>query len=298
MKVLLGSFIYFLGLCYILPLMQGFLVQNFFLQLAIFVLTACIPTYLTGRMSYVDIAWPWGLFFIGLQTVFLPGYWLRRYLISGAFLFAGFRMGIFAFKYLMEGMLQKEFPRYEFQRRRWQKHGIDESKFPLKMQCEILVQFFANASTLVIPSLLQGFNPTEQLSTMEILGWVSWICSFIFESIADHQKMQSSLDKEKVMMVGLWKTSRHPNYFGEWMVWNSLILTTIPSFCHFLSSNGILMYVVGLGLLSISAGMYWCLVYYTGAIPSEYYSVIKRPEYKEYQKSTPMFFPNLFKLFS
>ena len=53
----------------------------------------------------------------------------------------------------------------------------------------------------------------------------------------------------------------------------------------------ILRIILGLGLLFISRLMYTTLVYYTGAIPSEYYSLQKRPGYKSYQESTNIFFP-------
>ena len=49
--------------------------------------------------------------------------------------------------------------------------------------------------------------------------------------------------------------------------------------------------LLGLGLLFMSRLMYTTLVYHTGAIPSEYYSVQKRPEYKSYQATTNIFFP-------
>ena len=46
-----------------------------------------------------------------------------------------------------------------------------------------------------------------------------------------------------------------------------------------------------LGLLQISRSMYICLTVWTGAVPAEYFSVKKRPAYKEYQATTNMFFP-------
>jgi steroid 5-alpha reductase family enzyme len=49
--------------------------------------------------------------------------------------------------------------------------------------------------------------------------------------------------------------------------------------------------LLGLGLLSVSRFMYTTLVRYTGAVPAEFYSVQKRPEYKTYQETTNMFFP-------
>jgi steroid 5-alpha reductase family enzyme len=50
---------------------------------------------------------------------------------------------------------------------------------------------------------------------------------------------------------------------------------------------------MGVALMYTSRLMYNTLVYYTGAIPSEYYSVLKRSGYKDYQKQTAMFFPSL-----
>ncbi|MDG2296976.1 MAG: hypothetical protein P8L75_02170, partial [Gammaproteobacteria bacterium] len=49
--------------------------------------------------------------------------------------------------------------------------------------------------------------------------------------------------------------------------------------------------LLGLSLLYVSKAMYTALVYITGAVPSEYYSLKKRPDYKKYQKQTNRFFP-------
>ena len=115
MKIL--AYIYLALLIYIVtPQMQTFLIQNCILQLILFILSACIPAYITGRMSYVDLAWPWGLVLIGVQTLFLTGYWLRRILIGGAFLFAGLRMGFGGLMFFLKGKLKVEFPRYDYQR--------------------------------------------------------------------------------------------------------------------------------------------------------------------------------------
>ena len=104
----------------------------------------------------------------------------------------------------------------------------------------------------------------------------------------------------QVCNVGLWKYSRHPNYFSEWMVWNGLIVLAIPSWLNlgtieasFLSNQPsfILWFFVGLGLLYASRMMYVTLVYTTGAEPSEYFSAQKRDGYRVYQATTNRFFP-------
>jgi steroid 5-alpha reductase family enzyme len=62
---------------------------------------AAIPAFRTGRLSYVDIAWPWGLFFIGVSTLTTTeGFYIRRIAIGVAYLFMGGRMGLGALKAL------------------------------------------------------------------------------------------------------------------------------------------------------------------------------------------------------
>jgi steroid 5-alpha reductase family enzyme len=92
--------------------------------------------------------------------------------------------------------------------------------------------------------------------------------------------------------VGLWRYSRHPNYFGEWMVWNGLILMALPSLVSLYRTESMpVAILVTAGLLFVTRIMYVTLVYLTGAKPSEFYSVQKRPEYADYQRRTNIFFP-------
>ena len=125
-----------------------------------------------------------------------------------------------------------------------------------------------------------------------------FVLFFVIENIEDFQKkkfLKKYLKKKKkkqVCNVGLWKYCRHPNYFSEWMIWNALILSSIPSLLYLLPYEKLLLWIgLLISLIYISRLMYTTLVYYTGAIPSEYYSLKKRPDYKKYQGTTNMFFP-------
>ncbi|MFT6350485.1 MAG: steroid 5-alpha reductase family enzyme, partial [Psychromonas sp.] len=118
---------------------------NGILQLVLFALVVCLPAWRTGRMSYVDIGWPWGLTLIGVLTwIYGEGDSIRVALVSIAYIFAGSRMGLGAIKMWRIGHLQTEFPRYEYQKRRWQKSG--KTNTALAMQVEAILQGFANAS--------------------------------------------------------------------------------------------------------------------------------------------------------
>lgn len=303
MKYFLPLFPFLVG-CIVLILMPSLsqlAIINALAQIFLFIILACIPAWKTGRMSYVDIAWPWGLVVIGILTYFFStGHWLRVLIISTAYIFIGLRMGLGALKMWKSGWLKTEFPRYQYQRRRWKKSG--KTNTSLVIQIDILVQGLANASFLAFPAFIIASNPQASLSIFEIIGIIIWFGAFVMESIADGQKliflkqMKKNGEKNKVCTIGLWSYSRHPNYFAEWMVWNALIIGSISSWYQHLllqqnQLSSLLWVLIGLGLLFVSRIMYITLVYFTGAIPAEYYSLQKRPEYKSYQLSTNMFFP-------
>ena len=267
------------------------------LQLLLFALVVCLPTWKTGRMSYVDIGWPWGLVLIGILTwIYGSGDPLRVAIVATAYIFAGGRMGMGALLLLKAGELQKELPRYEYQKRRWAKSG--KGNTALAQQVEAILQGLANASFLALPAFIIASNPAGAISVFEIVGLAIWLGAFAMESIADRQKlaflksMKVAGLRKQVCDVGLWRYSRHPNYFAEWMVWNGLVIASIPSWIALYEHESLIIWLLFAGaLLFTSRIMYTTLVYYTGAVPAEYYSVQKRPAYKDYQRRTNRFFP-------
>lgn len=266
-------------------------------QLVLFALVVCLPIWRTERMSYVDIGWPWGLVLLGLISYWLSdGYWLRSLLVSGIVILIGLRMGMGALKMWRMGLLKKEFPRYQYQRILWQKEGKTNTQ--LALQVDAISQGLANASFLAFPVFIIASNRSEQFQLLELVGLAIWILAFAMESIADLQKVRflkamKKLGKQRqVCNIGLWKYCRHPNYFAEWMVWNGLVIAAIPSWLALRGAESeALWLLLGLGLLLASKFMYSTLVYITGAVPSEYYSVQKRPGYRDYQQQTNRFFP-------
>ena len=270
---------------------------NGLLQAVLFTFVVCIPAWRTGRMSYVDIGWPWGLVVIGVLTLSMgAGDGLRIAMVGGLYILIGGRMGGGALNLWRVGALEREFPRYRYQAVRWERTG--ETNIPVARQVEVLSQGFANASFLSFPAFIIAANPASSVSPVEILGFAVAFGALVFESVADFQKAafisKSKAEglRNRVCDVGLWRYSRHPNYFGEWMVWNGLILMALPSlgFLYRTESMPIAVLVTA-GLLFITRIMYLTLVYLTGAKPSEFYSVQRRPEYADYQRRTNIFFP-------
>ena len=276
---------------------QSITIINGIGQLVLFLFVVCIPIWKTGRMSYVDIGWPWGVALIGLIAYCqINTITLSKTLVITAYILIGSRMGLGALKMWSMGLLKKEFPRYEYQKIRWEKSN--KTNTGLAMQVEALSQGLANASFLAIPIFLISVSPSTQLSPLEIIGFTIFILSIVLETVADYQKLkflkEMKLQNKQNMVcdVGLWKYTRHPNYFAEWMVWNGLIIASIPSFILLFDSEALWLWImIGIALLYTSRIMYITLLYLTGAVPSEYYSAQKRPAYKAYQQSTNIFFP-------
>ncbi|CAF3903672.1 unnamed protein product [Rotaria sordida] len=85
----------------------------------------------------------------------------------------------------------------------------------------------------VIMTLLPTFYLNQKqidkpLIKTDYIGWSIWLFGFIFEIIADKQKMSfknNPNNKSKFIDIGLWKYSRHPNYFGEISTWLGLYIS-------------------------------------------------------------------------
>ena len=268
---------------------------NLAVQMVLFLMVAIIPLVKTGRMSYVDIAWPFGVALIGVQIAVLgDGDLIRKLCIAGVYLLIGLRMGVGALTMAIKtGVIFKtEFPRYVY--RRMELSGRSEASIRLQMGAEVLAQGLANASVLAIPGFLMAMNSASQIHLLEIAGICIWLAAYVLESTADLQKLRFIAEnKGGVCNIGLWRYSRHPNSCSEWLVWTGIVLAAVPSWLALQGSVPFLGWIVlGVGGLGASVMMYITLVYLTGAVPSEYYSVRKRPEYGRNQETTNMFFPS------
>jgi steroid 5-alpha reductase family enzyme len=267
---------------------------NGVIQITLFALVACIPFLRTKRVSYVDIAWPFGVALIGFQILLMgDADFIRKLIVGSIYVFIGLRMGIGALVMANKtGVIFKtEFPRYNYRRMMLEQSG--SKHINAHLLAEILAQGFANITVLALPGFLIATNSSESISSLEIIGICIWLAAYLFESVADGQKLLFiSKNKSGVCNIGLWKYSRHPNYFAEWLVWTGLVIAAIPSWLALSSSEALSVWLcLGVGALSASFMMYLTLVHLTGATPAEYYSVRKRKEYKDYQEKTNMFFP-------
>ena len=248
------------------------LLVNAAVQMTLFIVVACIPFLRKGRMSYVDIAWPFGVALIGAQLLlFADGEIIRRVAVGAVYLFIGLRMGVAA---LIMGkktgvIFKTEFPRYQYRRMIFEKSGNKHIK--IHMIAEILAQGVANISVLALPGFIIATNASTTITIWEIIGISIWAVAYILESVADTQKLLFiSKNANGVCNIGLWRYSRHPNYFSEWLVWTGLVVAAVPSWLSLKSTEAFATWIVlGLGAMCASMMLYITLVYLTGAKPAE-----------------------------
>ena len=128
----------------------------------------------------------------------------------------------------------------------------------------------------------------QSFSVLQGLGLFFMVFGLVYEWVAD-QQLKNFLrkdyiddgEKPGVLAEGLWKFSRHPNYFGDWTFWLGATIVAI-------SAGGLWAWMAVFNLFLI----YWLLTRFTGVARAEQTLPSRRPGYKHYIETTPAFFPS------
>lgn len=157
---------------------------NSLLQFLLFTFVAAIPCYKTGMMMYVDIAWPWGVSFIGFGGLYFgEGWYLRKYIMCGIYLLIGLRMAVFGTIMILQK--KKDFPRYQYAKQKFEKKGVNLN---VGMITDIYLQMCANLVVLWYPLMVVSSDQREGFGLVEYFGFFCWLTFYLFESMADLQK--------------------------------------------------------------------------------------------------------------
>ncbi len=221
---------------------------------------------LTGGITYISV--------ITLAVLFSAGVDARSILLWALVVIWAVRLGAFLF-------------------RRIQKAGKDDRFDELKPYFVrflnvwtiqgLWVTFTAAAALVAITTAAR-----KELDVFALVGLIVWIFGFAIEVIADAQKNRFSANpanKGKFIQTGLWSRSRHPNYFGEIMLWIGVAIIALPvlqgwQWVALISPvfvTLLLTRVSGVPLLEAKADKKW------GG----------QPDYESYKKRTPVLIPRL-----
>ena len=177
------------------------------------------------NFSYVDIGWSGNFAVLALLYALLaPGFLPRRVLIAAMFAAHGLRLGWHLAKRIIG---EPEEGRYVQLRKEWGVSGNLNLKFLGFFEFQAVLNAF-----LTLPLLIACLNPAPQFHPLEIAGIAIFLVGIVGESIADAQLAafkRNPANKGGVCDVGLWRYSRHPNYFFEWLIWIAYAVFALAS---------------------------------------------------------------------
>src|SRR5580704_16525008 len=226
--------------------------------------------------AVIDVGWALGLAVLALYYAYAgPGYKARKYALAVMVGFWGFRLAAYLLFARVIG--HPEEGRYVQLRKEWKRHlGL---RFLFFFEFQALLDVVLSA-----PFLLASLNVNAPLGFLEKFGARIWLVGMIGEAIADmqlHKFKQNPANAGKTCRAGLWKYSRHPNYFFEWLIWVAYAVFAIGSPWGWI------------GLISPVLILYF-LLGVTGIPATEAQALRSRgDEYRDSQRTTSSFVPRL-----
>lgn len=228
-----------------------------------------------GNYGIVAVAWP--LAFTGIVILYglnLPGWYLRKFTIAAMVVLWSVRLAAHLLKRTVRTH-PREDGRYAALRHAWA--GRQTSR--------MLGLYLLQAVSVVVlatPFFLTMLNPDPRIGLCEKIGVVLWFIGLYGVSIADTQLdafRREAPNAHAVCTAGLWRFSRHPNYFFEALVW--------IAFCVFAFGSP-----DGWIALIAPALILYLLLQKTGIPPNEAQALRTRGEaYRRYQATTSRFIP-------
>lgn len=234
----------------------------------------------TRNAGIVDVGWAVGLgglgIFYGLRGPGAPENRLLVGLLTGIW---GFRL---AGHLLFDRVLgHPEEGRYVALREKWAA-AADRNLFVFFQAQAVLAAILSIPFLLGVSERPDSPGPFARIGFWPLVGAGLWLIGLVGESVADRQLARfkdETANRGQVCRVGLWRYSRHPNYFFEWIIWCGFACLGLDAGLGWLGLIGpalILLFVLKI----------------TGIPPTEAQALRSRGDaYREYQRTTSAFFP-------
>lgn len=224
------------------------------------------------RNDVADIAWGLGFVLLTWVSFFLSDQLGVRGIL------VGFLVSIWGLRLASHIYFRNKGKTEDYRYLAWRKEW--GSWFYLRSYLQVYLLQGLFLFLIVLPVLMINKSSTLPLIWLDFTGLIVWLFGFYFEAVGDAQLAQfikNPLNKGKIMQSGLWKYTRHPNYFGEvtqwWGIW--LIALSVPG-----------GWVGIVGPITITF-----LILKVSGIPLLEKKMEQNPDFTEYKKRTSMFFP-------
>ena len=244
------------------------------LAVAAMMITGWLISLAYRNVTIVDSLWGLGFVLIAWLTYAVSdGYENRKLLIAVLVTLWGLRLSIYL---SWRNWGKGEDPRYGS----WRKNSGDRFWLISLFKVFILQALFLWVISVAVQVGQLAAKPAT-LTWLDCLGTFLWATGFIFESTGDWQLARFKSDpvnRGRVMNRGLWAYTRHPNYFGEFLVWWGIFLITLST------PNSWWTIISPIIVTAVLLKM-------TGIPLTEKALIERRPGYSEYIKRTSAFVP-------
>ena len=226
----------------------------------------------TGNAGVVDVGWSAGVGLAGVLAAGLGAGWAPRRLLVGTMI-ALWSLRLAA--YILRRQLgESEDGRYARLRSEWGAAFQRRLFWFFQAQAALAVLF-------ALPVWVVAGDPRPGWGARELAAVAVWLTAVAGESLADRQLAGFRADpanRGRTCTSGLWRYSRHPNYFFEWLHWWAYVVLALGAPLAWLTFVGPVL-------------MLYFLLKVTGVPATEARALLSRADYAEYQRTTSAFIP-------
>lgn len=250
--------------------------MNYFLILALFLLFYMslwfVYSVLKRRNDVADVAWGLGFVLLTWASYLISADSGSRGLLVGLLVSAwGLRL---AWHISSRHRGKVEDYRYQAWRKDWGKW------FYLRSYAQVYLFQGGLIYLVAVPLLLINQSSGASLGWLDVAGVAVWLLGFVFEVVGDAQLarfVKDPANKGKLMQSGLWRYTRHPNYFGEVTLWWGIWLVALSVPYGFWSIIGPLTITI--------------LILKVSGISMLEKKMASNPEFADYKRRTSIFIP-------
>jgi steroid 5-alpha reductase family enzyme len=252
--------------------------MNIFIQILILVFAYFFVFFIIGQIiknnSIVDIGWGLGFVIVSVYSIFAEGTYDAATVVTTVLVSI---WGLRLFYFILKRNLGKpEDFRYVNFRKKW------GESFPV-LKAYLQVYFLQSVFMYIISLSIVVTNSAPEKKNLLLftaIGAFIWLIGFFFEAVGDYQLKRfksGGKNRGKIMRTGLWKYTRHPNYFGEAVMWWGIFIITLSTGRWYiaLASPVVLTY----------------LLLFVSGVPMLEKKYAGNPEFIEYKKVTSKFVP-------
>jgi len=185
-------------------------------------IAAFVASRVTGRNDVADVAWGLGFLAAALASLAAAGiYSPRALLVTAMVALWGIRL---ALHIRARNRGRGEDPRYHAWREQWGRW------FTLRSFLQVFLLQGVLLLVVAAPVVAVNLAPASPWGWLDAAGTAVWLTGFLLEATADRQLclfLKDPSNRGKLLTSGLWRYSRHPNYFGEVLLWWGLWIVAL-----------------------------------------------------------------------